>query len=60
MESITGPKIDYDGVGALRGQWQLPQTLTQVTPPPTPQGMVYEVVSFYFIVEKILRKNVAN
>ena len=50
MESITGPKIDYDGVGALRGQLHLPSK----------QGMVYEVVSFYFIVGKILRKNVAN
>ena len=56
MESITGPKIDHNGVGALRGQWHLPSKHSLKYPP----GDGNEVVSFYFIVGKILRKNVAN
>ena len=37
MGSIIGHRIDYNGVGALRGQRHLPrQKLTQV--PPSPPG----------------------
>ena len=39
MGSIIGQKIDYNGVGALRGQQHIPSKhLPKYPPPPTPEG----------------------
>ena len=35
MESTIGHRIDYNGVGALRGQWHIPsKNLPKYPPPP--------------------------
>ena len=34
MGSIVGNKIDYNGIGTLRGQWHMPANINPRTPPP--------------------------
>ena len=41
MRSIFGHRIDYNGVGVLRGQRHIPN-LSKVTPPPTRGGQSSE------------------
>ena len=38
MGSIIGQKIDYNGVGALRGQRHIPSKYLPKYPPPPPPG----------------------
>ena len=46
MGSIVGHRIDYNGVGVLRGQ----QNLTQVLPPPTGfLAISFKGLSLYFL-----------
>ena len=39
MGSIIGHKIDYDGVGVLRGQWHIPSKNYPSTLPPGKQNL---------------------
>ena len=53
MGSIIGHKIDYNGVGALRGQRHIPsKALTQVPPPPPPRGLSLSEACFDFVSQE--------
>ena len=42
MGSTIGHRIDYNGVGALRGQWHIPSKNYPTYPPPPPPGLLYK------------------
>ena len=53
MESIIGHRIDYNGVGALRGQQHIPENIdpsTSQPPPPTPQTHTHTPVKAMYII----------
>jgi len=49
MVSITGQKIDYNGVGALKGQGHIPGNINPSTSSHTPRlGLFFVVVLLAF------------
>ena len=51
MGCITGLRIDYNGIGAQRGQRHIPSKNEPKYPPPSPPGICRGTTSSWFLVE---------
>ena len=56
MGSIIGQKIDYNGVGALRGQRRIPSKHKPKNPPTPPPGMESLLAGYTFVEKELVTK----